>query len=252
MTTEKMKDLAGQAAANRERLAANPYPGRGIVLGRSEDGESWLQLYWIMGRSANSRNRRFAAEGVRLHTQPLDPATMEHPELVIYTAMDEHAGQAVVTNGDQTDTVIEALRAGRDHRDALRTRTREPDAPNYTPRIAGGIDTRNLESGEGAAWLAILKADPGNPARTVRAFYEYEALDPGFGWCLTTYAGDGDPLPPYEGAPRPFPLPGAPDSLAESVWELLDPENRVALALKIILPGAESSLTVINAYPKAP
>lgn len=243
---EKMKSLAEQAAANRERLAANPYPGRGIVLGRSEDGESLLQLYWIMGRSANSRNRRFATEGMRLRTEPLDPATMEHPELVIYNAMDEQAGQAIVTNGDQTDTVIEALRAGRDYRDALRTCEREPDAPNFTPRIAGGI-----EMGVGAAWLAILKADPGNPARTVRAYYEYEALEPGFGWCLTTYHGDGDPLPPYEGAPRPFPLPGAPDGLAESMWEILDPENRVALALKVIRPGAGSSLRVINAYPKA-
>ncbi len=252
MNTEKMTNLAKQAEANRERLAANPYPGRGIVLGRSEDGESWLQLYWIMGRSANSRNRRFAVEGNRLRTEPLDPATLEHPELVIYTAMDEHAGQAVVTNGDHTDTVIEALRAGRDYRDALRTREREPDAPNYTPRIAGGIDGGGVDGGGGAGWLAILKADPGNPARTVRAYYEYETLEPGFGWCLTTYAGDGNPLPPYEGAPRPFPLPGGPESLAEAVWDLLNPENRVALALKIMHPGAESSLTVINAHQKAP
>ena len=250
-----MNTLETQAAANRERLAANPYPGRGIVLGRSEDGKSWLQLYWIMGRSANSRNRRFAVYGARLRTEPLDPATLEHPELVLYTAMDEHAGQAVVTNGDHTDTVIEALRAGRDCREALRTREREPDAPNYTPRIAGGIYLGDIAAGgiqPGAAWLAILKADPGDPARTVRAFYEYEALEPGFGWCLTTYDGDGNPLPPYEGAPRPFPLPGAPENLAEAVWGLLNRSNRVALALKIMRSGAESSLTVINAYPKAP
>ncbi|MCH8077833.1 MAG: inosine monophosphate cyclohydrolase [SAR324 cluster bacterium] len=252
MTAANRTEIARQAAANREALAANPYPGRGIVLGRSEDGESWLQLYWIMGRSANSRNRRLVAEGVRLRTEPLDPAAMEHPELVIYTAMDEHAGMAVVTNGDHTGSVIEALRAGRDYRDALGAREREPDAPNYTPRIAGGIDGGGIDGGGGTAWLAILKADPGDPARTVRAYYQYEALEPGFGWCLTTYAGDGNPLPPYEGAPRPFPLPGAPENLAEAVWGLLNRSNRVALALKIMRSGAESSLTVINAYPKAP
>ncbi len=239
--------FAAQAADNLRHLAANPYPGRGIVLGRSADGIHLLQLYWIMGRSANSRNRRFVAEGARLRTEPLDAARMEDPSLVIYTAMDVHAGEYVVTNGDHTDTVLEALRGGQDHRDALRRRSHEPDAPHYTPRIAGGLRAR-----EGDAWLAIVKADPGDPVRSLRHFYEIEALPPGWGWCLTTYAGDGDPLPPFRGDPVALPLAGDLDSLTAAFWELLDGENRVALALKAIDAGTgKESLRIVNARERA-
>ncbi len=238
-----MNTLEAMAADNLAALEANPYPGRGIVLGRSADGARLVQVYWIMGRSENSRNRRFMAAGARLRTEAVDPAKMEDPELVIYTAMNEAAGQAVVTNGDHTDTIIQALESGGDYRSALRTREREPDAPNYTPRIAGGI---HLDTG--AAWLAILKADPEDPARTGRAFYEYEQLPAGFGWCVTTYAGDGNPLPSYQGEPRPLPLRGPPETLAESFWGLLNRDNRVALAVKILGPGDASSLQIINAH----
>lgn len=243
-----MTSLMGQAEANLTLLADNPYPGRGIVQGRSADGANLLQFYWIMGRSENSRNRRFVSDGCRLRTEPIHPGKMELPELVIYSAMDEHEHHLIVTNGDHTDTVMEALAAGGDSRLALRTREREPDAPHFTPRIAGGIDTAAE-----TAWLAILRADPFDSARTLRAFYEYEALPPGFGWCLTTYAGDGEPLPSFSGAPYPVPLQGAGGDLAERMWALLHPENRVALALKSAGKGrGPSKIRIINATRPGP
>ena len=46
-----------------QELKSNAYPGRGIVIGRSEDGTKAVTAYFIMGRSANSRNRVFAEDG---------------------------------------------------------------------------------------------------------------------------------------------------------------------------------------------
>jgi hypothetical protein len=234
------------AADNLRWLEANPYPGRGIVLGRSSDGACLLQAYWIMGRSANSRNRHFVAQGGRLRTEALDASKLENPELVIYTAMDALDGHHVVSNGDHTETIMQALRAGRDYRAALHTRAHEPDAPHHTPRIAGGI-----RAVEGDAWLAIVKADPGDPRRSLREYFEIEALPPGWGWCLCTYAGDGNPLPSYTGEPRALPLAGGLDDLVQGLWSRLNHENRVAIALKAIDAGTgRESLRIVNAYSR--
>ena len=247
MKNGPMNSLRGEAERNLARLKANPYPGRGIVLGRSEDGSRLLQIYWIMGRSANSRNRIFAAEGGTLRTRALDPERMENPQLVIYTAMDSFQGEYVVTNGDHTDTVLEALRSGGDYREALRTRKPEPDAPHYTPRIAGGI--RATGGSAGSAWLALIKADPGNAAMALRFYFEMETLPPGLGWCITTYRGEGQPLPPFSGEPYPLPLDGDPERLPGVFWDCLNAENRVALALKIIDPDSgEEAIRIVNAY----
>jgi IMP cyclohydrolase len=235
--------LDALAAENLRRLEANPYPGRGIVLGRSVDGTLLLQVYWIMGRSENSRNRRFVAEGGRLRTEAVDAARLANPELVIYTAMDALDGQHVVSNGDHTDTIIQALRAGQDYRAALRTRAHEPDPPHHTPRIAGGI-----RAAEGDAWLAIVKPDPGDPGRCLRQYFEIEALPPGWGWCITTYAGDGNPLPGFQGEPQLLPLAGGPQELLEALWGLLNRENRVAMAVKAIdAATGRETLRILNA-----
>jgi hypothetical protein len=237
-----MKNLAALAAENLARLQANPYPGRGLILGRSADGARLLQLYWIMGRSANSRNRVFVEEGGRLLTRPLDPALLKDPALVIYTAMDAHGLQHVVSNGDQTDTVVESLRQGGDYRDALRRRNHEPDAPHYTPRIAGGI-----AADTGAAWLALLKADPADPGHSLRSFYEIEALAPGYGWCLHTYRGDGEPLPSFVGEPVLLPLEEPEQDCLQAHWGRLNKENRIAIALKSIRPGSgQATLRIVN------
>jgi len=242
-----MSDLLDVADGNfRRHLAGNPYPGRGLVLGRSEDGEAWLQLYWIMGRSANSRNRVFVAEGATLRTEPFDAASVEDPSLILYDAMLELERVYLVSNGDQTRTLADALALGGSFEDALASREREPDAPNYTPRISGMIDLRR---GEAAFALSLLKANRADPARTDRTTFRPAAPPPGFGLGLTTYRGDGSPLPPFEGEPLWLPVAGAPGALLDRYWEGLAPANRVALALKWIpLRGGVGTLRVRNRH----
>ena len=86
-------------------LAGNDYPGRGIVLGKSPDGQKAFVAYWIMGRSANSRNRVFEPIDGGIRTVAADPAKLEDPHLIIYNAVLTLRETTVVTNGDQTDTI---------------------------------------------------------------------------------------------------------------------------------------------------
>jgi len=223
------QDPARAAQTNLERLAANPYPGRGIVIGRSDSG-FLAQVYWIMGRSANSRNRVFVVEGGRIRTQAADPGAMTDPSLVIYTALDSHRGRHVVTNGDHTDRIIEALRVRRDFRGAMGGQDFEPDPPHFTPRIAGV--TEALAGGAGG-WLAIAKRNPLDGS-TARYSYDFEELAPGFGWGIHTYAGPGDPLPSFAGDPLLLPLRGDEEAIASAYWAALNGENRIALAVKRI------------------
>jgi hypothetical protein len=240
-----VSDLLDVAEANfRRHLAGNPYPGRGLVLGRSADAEAWLQLYWIMGRSANSRNRVFVADGATLRTEPFDAACVEDPSLILYDAMLEQGRVYLVSNGDQTRTLADALARGGSFEGALATREREPDAPNYTPRISGMIDLRGSEP---AFALSLLKANRADPARTDRTSFRPAPPPPGFGLGLTTYRGDGSPLPPFEGEPLWLPVGGAPDAVLARYWEALEPANRVAIALKWIpLRGGAGTLRVLN------
>lgn len=241
-----MDALAHTAHENLRRLAANPYPGRGLVLGRSADGHHLLQCYWIMGRSENSRNRRFVAEGATLRTEAVDPARLRDPSLVIYTAMREAEGHFLVSNGDHTDELHAAVTRGESYAQGLRRCRHEPDAPNHTPRIAGAL---NLRDPEAPAWLGIVKAHPADAERSVRQFFEYDLLPPGLGWCLTTYRGDGDPLPAFAGEPEALALEGTPEALLETLWEALNAENRVALAVKRIDPASGAShLLLRNQY----
>ena len=226
----------GEAAKTNfaRHLEQNPYPGRGLVIGRDARGD-WLQVYWIMGRSPNSRNRVFEAEGSTLRTAPHDPAKLKDPTLVIYQAMLELPGVHIVTNGDQTRTVYDEIASGGSFESALQKREREPDAPNYTPRISGLID---LREGEPAFALSILKANPADPDRTDRTSFRPAPPPPGLGLALTTYQGDGDPLPSFRGEPLWLPLASDPAGLADFYWEGLDAGNRVALAVKRIPAGA--------------
>ncbi len=218
------------AQTNFERhIKQNSYPGRGLVVGKSEAGE-WVMVYWIMGRSPNSRNRRFVAEGASLRTEPIDASTVKNPELIIYEAMLELPGSFLVGNGDQTRTLFETLRAGGTFDDALLTREREPDAPNYTPRISGMIQPASTAP----ITFSILKANAANPALTDRFSYRPAPPPSGFGYCLTTYMGDGRPLPSFSGDPLWLPLPGPPEIILQTYWDALDANNRVALAVKVI------------------
>jgi len=240
-------DLQAEATANfRRHLQANSYPGRGLVLGRSADGAAWLQLYWIMGRSPNSQNRVFVAHGGELRTAAADPSKVEDPSLIIYEAMMELPGVYLVSNGDQTRTVYDALATGGTFEEALATREREPDAPNYTPRISAMLDLRAVTP---ALALHIIRANPANPVLSDHASFRIAPPPDGYGLCLTTYQGDGKPLPPFTGPPLSLPLAGDAETVLTSYWKALDAHNRVSLALKRIpLAGGEGSIAIRNRF----
>ncbi|MCH2410743.1 IMP cyclohydrolase [Myxococcota bacterium] len=232
-------------ASFSSRVENNPYPGRGLVLGRDESGD-WLQIYWIMGRSENSRNRRFISEGGELRTEPVDPTTVEDPSLIIYRAMAEQGKQYLVTNGDQTDTLLEGIGRGETFEVSLGRREREPDEPNYTPRISGVIDLRGKAP---SIFLGLLKANPADTSYTDRNFYRPASPPNGLGLALTTYEGDGSPLPSFSGDPLWFPTEAGPEQAIERYWGALDADNRVALAVKWIpASGGTSRLFLRNRY----
>lgn len=239
--------LEDSAKANFDsHIARNPYPGRGLVVGRSSVEDAWLFVYFIMGRSAHSRNRRFVQDGTTLRTEPVDMSLVEDPSLIIYEAMLDTNSTYLVTNGDQTRTIRDALEAGGSFDSALATREREPDAPNYTPRISAMLDLR-AEAPEFA--LSILKANPTNPDQTNRTTFRPAMPAPGHGWLLTTYEGDGSPLPSFAGEPLAVPCGGDPDEILESYWKALDRDNRISLAVKKVASASgESSLVVRNRY----
>ena len=210
-------------------LESNPYPGRGIILGRSVDNRHAVAAYFIMGRSENSRNRRFVPTEDGIRTQAHDPSKMTDPSLIIYHPVRQVGRGLVVTNGDQTDTVRDGLLAGKTFAQALHTREFEPDEPNYTPRISG------LISPDGSFKLSILKSADGDPSCCCRHFYTYDHPLPGEGRFLHTYMGDGSPLPSFEGEPERVALadPTA-EALAERLWSALNGENKVSLFVRYI------------------
>ena len=210
-----------------ELLQNNPYPGRGIVLGRSADGKSAIAAYFIMGRSENSRNRVFTVTEDGIRTEAHDPSKMTDPSLIIYHPVRQVGDSLVVTNGDQTDTVRDGLLAGKTFASSLHTREFEPDGPNYTPRISG------LISPDGSFKLSILKSADGDPSCCLRYFYTYDRPLAGEGRFIHTYMGDGNPLPSFEGEPERVTLdaPSA-EALAEQLWEALNEDNKVSLFVR--------------------
>ncbi len=223
-------------------LVQNPYPGRGLVLGRSAP-DTWVIIYWIMGRSTNSRNRRFVAEGGTLRTEPVDLSLVADPSLIIYEAMLELPGIYLVSNGDQTRTIYDTLQNSGSIEDALATREREPDAPNFTPRISGMLSIKDTSV---SAVLSILKANPIDPALTDRYSYRPAIPEPGYGFGLTTYSGDGDPLPSFSGDPLLLPCSGKTEEILERYWNALNAENRVSLAIKEISVNENRSKIVVR------
>lgn len=238
-------DGAQLAAHNFETaLHQNPYPGRGLVVGRSTVDQGWVMLYWLMGRSANSRNRRFVAEGGTLRTAPVDPQRMTDASLLIYDAMLELPGIYLVSNGAHTRTLYETLRAHGTFEMAMAQWQHEPDAPHYTPRISAML---TLDPPQ--VTLGMVKANPLDPTCTDRYLYRPALPVRGFGVGLTTYRGDGDPLPSFSGDPLLLPCTGSPYELLDTYWEALDANNRVALAIKSIpAQGGAGRILVRNRY----
>ena len=224
-------------------LRGNPYPGRGIILGRSEDGAQAVLVYFIMGRSENSRNRVFERTDDGIRTKAFDPAKMSDPSLVIYHPVRVIEGRTIVSNGDQTDTIFGHLAGGQDFRSALLTREFEPDPPIYTPRISG------LISRDGSYKLSILKSAEGNPDCCCRFFFEYSAPVPGIGHFISTYESDGAPPPSFTGEPVPVGIEAADglEQFAGTVWDSLNDDNKVSLyAREVFIATGESRDVIIN------
>ena len=210
-------------------LESNAYPGRGIVLGRTADNQHAVAAYFIMGRSENSRNRVFTETEDGIRTEAYDPSKMVDPSLIIYHPVRKVGDDLVVTNGDQTDTIRDFLVEGKSFGQSLHTREFEPDGPNYTPRISGII------APDGSFKLSILKSADGDPSCCHRFFYTYDKPLAGEARFIHTYMGDGTPLPSFEGEPKRVVL-DAPDAetLADQIWNALNPDNKVSLFVRYI------------------
>ena len=218
----------------KKLLSENTYPGRGIIIGKSKDGKYAVTAYFIMGRSVNSRNRVFVAEGEDVRTKAYDPSKLKDPSLIIYYPVRKHENKLIVTNGDQTDTVYEALKEGGCFTRALRTREFEDDAPNYTPRISGIIRLEN--DGMNYA-MSILKSDNGNADCCIRNTYAYSNPENGVGRFIHTYARDEENgrLPSFEGEPKKVTIPDLDiDAFTNLVWENLNADNKVSLFTRYI------------------
>ena len=223
-------------------LAGNDYPGRGIVLGQSPDAQKAFVAYWIMGRSANSRNRVFEPITGGIRTVAADPAKLEDPHLIIYNAVLTLRETTVVTNGDQTDTVYDFMQNGQTFEDALRTRTFEDDRPNWTPRISGLV---RVADGKASYKLSIIKSDDGDESSVLRYFYEYAQPKAGEGHFIHTYQCDGNPIPSFAGEPEKVALHGDIEQLALDTWMNLNEDNKVSLYVSYISLADGSSDTII-------
>ena len=225
-------------------LNTNAYPGRGIIIGRSRDGKSAVTAYFIMGRSANSRNRVFVTEGEGIRTQAFDPSKLEDPSLIIYAPVRVLGNTTIVTNGDQTDTVYDGMKEGKTFEESLRCRKYEPDGPNFTPRISGIM---NIENGSYDYAMSILKSDNGDPDCCNRYTFTYDNPKAGEGRFIHTYMQDGYPLPSFEGEPEWIDIEGDIDEFTSMLWDNLNEENKVSLFVRFIdIATKETETRIIN------
>jgi len=214
----------------KELISGNPYVGRGIVLGKTADGSKAVAAYFIMGRSANSRNRVFTLKDGELFTEPFDVSKVEDPSLIIYAAVRSIDNKLIVTNGDQTDTIYDGIAAGKSFSEALTAREFEPDAPNLTPRISGMI---SFAENDFSYEMSILKSADAEGTACNRYTFSFAAL-PGLGHFIHTYVTDGNPIPTFQGEPERVAIPDDIDAFTASVWEGLDDSNKISLYTRYI------------------
>ena len=226
-----------------ELINGNPYVGRGIVIGKSESAKYAVSAYFIMGRSNNSRNRVFVKRGDDLYTEPFDASKVEDPSLIIYAAIRKTEGGLIVTNGDQTDTVYDGLKAGLSFSDSLKSREFEPDAPNLTPRISGYI---NFGEGDFTYEMSILKSADALGTACNRYTFSYPSL-PGLGHFIHTYVTDGNPIPTFQGEPERVAIPDDIDAFTNDVWTNLNEDNKISLYVRYTdLESGEITERLIN------
>lgn len=226
-----------------QELRENAYPGRGIILGRTEDGKKAAAAYFIMGRSENSRNRIFVKEGEGIRTQAFDPSKLTDPSLIIYAPVRVLGNKTIVTNGDQTDTIYEGMDKQLTFEQSLRCREFEPDAPNYTPRISGIM---HIENGSYSYAMSILKSNNGDPDSCNRYTFAYENCAAGEGHFIHTYRCDGNPLPSFEGEPKLVAIPDDMEKFANMLWNNLNEDNKVSLFVRYIDIATGTYETIIK------
>ena len=195
------------------------YPGRGIITGMTSSGKIAL-AYFIMGRSASSKARIFERSGDELIIKLTRQDKNFDPSLILYAPLRVFEGNIIVTNGDQTDTIYDFMKAGKTFEDALRTREYEPDAPHYTPRISAIISESGYKQ-------SILK-------RAGKFFFEY-GFERGVGHLIHTYDHDVTPdkvLPSFEGEPREVKISDDIEEFSNSLWDELGEAYRVALYVR--------------------
>ena len=213
-----------------ELLKGNPYVGRGIVIGKTPDGKKAVAAYFIMGRSENSRNRIFAEENGCLYTRPFDESRVKDPSLIIYAAIRPYENRLIVTNGDQTDTIYDGIKAGRSFHESLCTREFEPDAPNLTPRISGLL---TFADGDFTYEMSILKSADAAGSACNRYLFSYDPL-PGLGHFIHTYVTDGSPIPTFQGEPERMAIPQSIDEFTTALWNNLDEANKISLYVRYV------------------
>jgi len=213
-----------------ELLRDNTYPGRGIVIGKTPDGTRAMTAYFIMGRSENSRNRIFTEKDGEVFTEPFDESKVQDPSLIIYAAVRSYQNHLVVTNGNQTDTVIEGLQKGETFTKALESRCFEPDAPNFTPRISGML---TFENGDFSYQMSILKSADAAGTACNRYTYHYAPLN-GLGHFLHTYVCDGNPIPTFQGEPERMTVCDSIDEMTERLWNALNENNKISLYVRYV------------------
>jgi len=212
----------------KDRIDGNPYVGRGIVIGKSSDGQKAATAYFIMGRSANSRNRVFTVKNGEVFTEPFDASKVEDPSLIIYAAIRKFENKLIVTNGDQTDTVYDGIVTGKSFSESLESREFEPDAPNFTPRISGIL---TFGENDFKYEMSILKSLDENGSDCARYTFSYPSKA-GLGHFIHTYVTDGNPIPTFQGEPERVAIPDSIDEFADEIWNYLDENNKISLYIR--------------------
>ncbi len=226
-----------------ELITGNSYVGRGIVIGKSADGKKACAAYFIMGRSANSRNRIFTEKDGEVFTEPYDLGKVQDPSLIIYAAIRSFENHLIVTNGNQTDTIHDGLKEGLTFSKALESREFEPDAPNYTPRISGMLTFADQDF---TYELSILKSIDAEGTDCARYTFAYPAKA-GLGHFLHTYVCNGDPIPTFQGEPERVEIPDCIDAFTEKLWNALDEDNKISLYVRYIdLATGETENRLVN------
>lgn len=225
-----------------ELLSTNPYPGRGIILGKTKDNKNAVAAYFIMGRSNNSRNRIFVERESEVFTEPFDPTKVEDPSLIIYAAIRQYKNNLIVTNGNQTDTIYDGLTAGKTFSESLESREFEPDGPNFTPRISGVIE---FQDNDFDYKMSILKSIDAEGSACARHTYSFPSVA-GLGHFLHTYVTDGNPIPTYQGEPSRIEIDNDINLFTDKIWKSLNDDNKISLYVRYVNLETNETLNVMK------